>query len=74
MLQSDRFDQVHWHRGEDWYASSRTTSNEAIQISPNPYEARNPRLTIAGDRPIRPFAKFIPLDAMAFSDGDDRET
>jgi hypothetical protein len=56
MLQSDRSDQVHWHRWGDWYTSSRTTSNEASQISPNLYEARNLRLTIGGDRPIRPFA------------------
>jgi hypothetical protein len=48
MLQSDRFDQVHWHRWEDWYTSPRATPNEACQISPNLYEARNLQLAIAG--------------------------
>src|SRR5271166_821255 len=35
----------------DWYTSSLTAPNEACQISPNLYEARNPQPAIADNRP-----------------------
>jgi hypothetical protein len=55
MLQSDRFDQVHMN-----YTSSRAAPNEAYQISPNLYEARNLQLAIAGNRPVCPFGAIRP--------------
>src|SRR5258705_5738949 len=40
---------------DDWYTSSLTAPNEACQISPNLYEARNPQPAIADNRPICSF-------------------
>src|SRR5258708_29522104 len=39
----------------DWYTSSLTAPNEACQISPNLYEARNPQPAIADNLPICSF-------------------